>query len=106
GINVSSFRQSYQDPKEYLNDRFGGRTGFAHDFDPHSTMSVEGEVNTALTAVGGLSFGAAITIANETDGYSTTTGDTFLEDLDIPQSRDAWVTGSFNLIRIDGLTAA
>ena len=106
GINISSFRQSFQNEKEWLPDRFGGRTGFAHDFDPHSTMTIEGEISTALGSVMSAAFGTAITVANETDGYDTTTGDTFLEDIEESQDRGGWATASLTLIRCAGVTVS
>ena len=106
GINISSFRQSYQNEKEWLPDRFGGRTGFAHNYDPHSTMTIEGEISTALGAVMSAAFGTALTVANQTDGYDTTTGDTFLEDIEESQDRGGWATASLNLIRVSGVTVA
>ena len=104
GINLSSNRERFDNPKEYLMDRFGGRIGFAYDFDDSSTVTMEGETTTALNVVGAVSFGAAITVANQLDGYGITTGSYFMDDVEINQSRD-WSTATINLTRISGFTA-
>ena len=105
-INISSFRERFENPKEYIFDIYGGRTGFAHDFDPNSTVTIEGEVTTALTGVFGASFGAALTVANSTDGYDTTTGDYLLDDIELSASRDSFQSATLNLTRLNGVTVA
>lgn len=104
GINVSSFRESFENPKEYIFDRYGGRTGYAYDYDPSSSVTIEGEVTTATDAIMGASFGAAITIANSADAYGTATGDYTLDSLEYSASRDGFQTASINLTRLDGVT--
>lgn len=106
GINISGFRERFENPKEYILDRFGGRTGFATDYDASSTVTIDGEVNTALTAVLGVAFSVAQTVANSTDGYGLSTGDYLLDDLEISQERGSMVTASINLTRVEGLTVA
>jgi hypothetical protein len=106
GINISSFKEQFDNPMEYLLDRFNGRTGFATDYDASSTISVSGEVSTTLPLVAGLAFATAITAANQTDGYGITTGDNFLTDLGLSQDRGSWQTADYNLTRVEGLTAA
>ncbi len=105
-INVISFRERFENPKEYILDRFGGRTGFATDYDASSVISVEGEISTATDGVLGAAFATAITIANQTDGYGLTTGDNFLDDIEVSMDRGAFKTASLNLTRVEGLTAA
>jgi hypothetical protein len=106
GINISSFRERFDNPKEYIFDRYGGRTGYAYDYDPSSTATLEGEIKTALTAVFSASYGAALTVANATDAYGTTTGDYTLDDLELSASRDAFQSASITLTRLDGVTVA
>lgn len=106
GISIGSFRERFENPKEYILDRFGGRTGFATDFDASSTVTIDGEVNTALDAVLGVAFATAETVANATDGYGITTGDYLLDDIEITQDRGSFVSASINLTRVEGLTVA
>lgn len=106
GINVSSFRERFENPKEYIFDRYGGRTGYAYDYDPSSTVTIEGEVVTATDSIMGASFGAAITVANSIDAYGTTTGDYTLDDLEYSAGRDGFQTATLNLTRLDGVTVA
>ena len=69
-------------------------------------MTIEGEISTALGSVMSAAFGTALTVANETDAYDTTTGDTFLEDIEESQDRGGWATASLTLIRVSGVTVA
>jgi len=106
GINISSFRERFENPKEYIFDRYGGRTGYAYDYDPSSTATIEGEIKTALDSVFSASYGAALTVANATDAYGTATGDYTLDDLELSASRDAFQSASITLTRLDGVTVA
>lgn len=106
GINISSNRERFENPKEYILDRFGGRTGLTTDYDKSSATTIEGETSTALNVVAAVSFATAITVANEQDGYGITTGDYFLDDIEVSQSREAFTTATINLTRVSGLTAA
>ena len=104
GINVGSFSESFENPKEYLLDRFGGRVGFATDYDKSSTCSITGETSTAATAVMAVAQATATTIANQTDGYGVTTGDNYLDSIELSQDRGAWMTASLSFTRVSGLT--
>lgn len=105
GINLGDYSQNHQDPMDWLRDRFGGRIGFAHDYDPSIEISMSGECNTAdFTTVFGASFGAAVTTANKFFGYGTATGDVYLTDLSINQPRDAYANADASLVIVDGLT--
>jgi hypothetical protein len=108
GINISSFRERFDNPKEYIFDRYGGRTGYAYDYDPSSTATLEGEIKTALDSVFSASYGAALTVANSTSAaaYGTSTGDYTLDDLELSASRDAFQSASLTLTRLDGVTVA
>ena len=106
GINISSFSESFSNEKALILDRFGGTTGFATDFDPQSTVSIEGEITTSLDAVMSAAFATALTIANSTDGYDSTSGDYFLESIELSASRDAFQTASIEAVRYNGVTAA
>lgn len=105
GINISSFTESFSNEKALILDRFGGTTGFATDFDPQSTVSIEGEIVTTPDAVMSAAYATAMTIANSTDGYSTTTGDYFLESIELSASRDAFQSASIEAVRYNGVTA-
>ena len=106
GINITSHKERFDDPKEYIEDRFGGRTGFAHAYDKSTTTSIEGETTTALDVVMAIAYATAFTVANEVDGYGVTTGDQLLDDIEVSQSRGAWTTASANLTRLSGVTVA
>lgn len=104
GINIGSFSESFENPKDFLLDRWGGRQpGFATDFDKSSTASIEGETITTLDAVMGVAYATSVTLANSTDGYGVTSGDYWLESIEISQERESWTSASLSFIRIDGL---
>lgn len=105
-INISSYTERFENPKEYILDRFGGRTGFAHDFDPSSTVTLSGEVTTSNELVLGVAFGVAQTVANSIDGYDVTTGDYLLDDIEISLERGSFRQATANLTRVSGLTVA
>ena len=106
GINISSERERFENPKEYILDRFGGRTGFAFDFDKSSSVTIEGETSTANSAVLAVAFGTALTVANQISGYGVTTGDYLLDDIEVSLARESFVTSTANLTRVSGLTVA
>ncbi len=105
GINISSFSESFSNEKALILDRFGGTTGFATDFDPQSTVSIEGEVTTSLDAVMSAAYATASTIANSTDAYGSTTGDYFLESIELSAGRDSFQSASIEYVRYNGVTA-
>lgn len=108
GINLGDYSQNHQDPMDFLRDRFGGRIGFAHDYDPSIEISISGETNTAAFATGvfGASYGAAVTVANKFFGYGTATGDAYMTDLSINQPRDGFANADISLLIVDALTTA
>lgn len=104
-INVESVEQTWNNPKDYALDRYGGRVGYATNYDPDSTVTVSGEVSTAaLTGVFGAAWATGLTIANATSGFGVTTGGWYLENLSITQNRGGFQTASMDAIRIPGLT--
>lgn len=105
GINIARSSQSWNNPKEYVMDRYGGRTGFATDYDPDSTISSEGEANTVTyDLVMGVAFASASTVANSLDGYGVSSGGWYLDDITLSHDRGTWVSASLNHTRIPGLT--
>lgn len=105
GINIGSYSESFDNPKDYLLDRWGGRQpGFATDFDKSSTASIEGETITSLDTVMGVAYATATTIANSITGYGVATGEYFMDSIEISQERESWTSASLEFTRIDGLT--
>lgn len=101
GINIESYRQRWEDPKEYVRNISDSRTGFARNFDPSSTCTIAGEVNTAtLPVVLGVAFGVAETIANSIDGYGVTAGGWYLDDIEISSDRGSFISTAANLTRL------
>jgi hypothetical protein len=100
GINIESYEQSFSDEKVYVENKAGSRTGLVHNFNVESTIAIQGEVNTAMTAVLGVAFGVAETVAGIVTGYGVTAGTVLLEDLSISQNRGSLATASANLVRI------
>lgn len=99
GINIESYDQSFSDEKLYIENKAGSRTGLVHNFNVESTIAIQGEVNTAMTAVLGVAFGVAETVAGLISGYGTAAGTVLLEDLSISQNRGSLASASANLVR-------
>ena len=106
GINISTFTQRFENPKEYLLDQYGGRQGFSTDFDASATYTLAGEITTADSAVMGVAFSTAETLANDVSGYGLTTGDVLLDDIQISLDRGTWRQATLNFTKIEGLTVA
>lgn len=105
-INIGSYRQRFEDPKTYIEDKAGSRTGFAHNYDPNSSCTITGETNVStLQSTLGVAFGIAETVGNEISGYGVTTGGWFLEDIEFTQDRGSLSECTANLIKITGLVA-
>jgi len=104
GINIESQTETFENPKDYILDRFGGRSGFAYNFDESSTVTLGGEVNTDDDAVLGVAFGTALTVANSTTGYGIASGGYYLDQIQISMSREAKKSASVDLTRIEGIT--
>ena len=104
GINLESQRESFANPKDYIMDIFGGRTGFATDFDESSTCTLTGETNTATDSVMGVAFSTAHTLANSTSGYGVTSGGYYLDDIELNVGRESKGQATLNLTRIVGIT--
>ena len=68
-------------------------------------MSIEGEVTTSLDAVMSAAYATASTIANSTDAYGSTTGDYFLESIELSAGRDSFQSASIEYVRYNGVTA-
>lgn len=104
-INIESYRQRFEDPKEYVQSIAGSRTGFARNFDPSSSCTISGETNTALlTGVLGVAFGTAETVANAISGYGVTAGGFYMDDIEISQDRGSFISSSVNLTRLPDIT--
>ena len=96
GINIESF----EDPMEYIEDKAGANTGFIHAFNPRNNNTISGEVNVADPAnTLGIAFGTAEVVANSVDGYGASSGDWYLDDIEIASSRGSLLSASANLTR-------
>jgi hypothetical protein len=103
-IQIGSYKQSFEDPKIYIEDKAGSRTGFVHNFDPSSSCTITGETNvSSLASTMGVAFGIAETVANNISGFGVTTGSFFLEDIEFTQDRGALSECTANLLKITGL---
>jgi hypothetical protein len=103
-IHIGSYKQSFEDPKIYIEDKAGSRTGFVHNFDPSSSCTITGETNvSSLASTMGVAFGIAETVANNISGFGVTTGSFFLEDIEFTQDRGALSECTANLLKITGL---
>jgi len=106
-IDLNSFRQRTNNPKEYIRNSDGGRIGFFHGFDAEAAITIEGNITTATAdLVMAAAFGAALTIANDYDGYGVTAGTWTLEDIETSESKGALASATLNAIRLPGLTIA
>lgn len=104
-INISDFRQGWNDEKILVENKAGSPTGFVHNFLVSSTCTITGEINTsALSGVLGVAFGTAETIANSTDGYGVSAGGWYMDDIEISQSRGALATATINFSRYPDIT--
>lgn len=107
GINIQSYSQSWEDPKDYIEDKAGSYTGFIHNFNPSTSCSISGETNVAsLADTLGVAFGVAETVANSISGYGVTTGDFYLENIEISMDRGQKATASADLIKHPEITDA
>ena len=103
-INVASYRQRIEDPKEYVQDKGGSRTGFVHNFDVSASATITGETNVAaLGDTMGVAFGVAETIANAIT-FTGATGGFYLDDIEFTQDRGSFSECTANLTRITGLS--
>lgn len=99
-INIESFEQSFEDPKEYIESKAGSNTGFVSNFNPSSSCTISGEVNTAtLDIVGGFAFASDEVIANAVDGYGTAAGGWYMENFSLSASRGSLMSASASFIR-------
>jgi hypothetical protein len=104
-INISDFRQGWTNEKIFIEDKAGSPTGFVYNFLAASTCTISGEVNTsALTAVLGVAFGTAETVANSISGYGVTAGGFYMDDIEITQSRGALATATVNFTKHPDIT--
>jgi hypothetical protein len=104
-INISDFRQGWTNEKIFIEDKGGSPTGFVYNFLTASTCTITGEINTsALSAVLGVAFGTAETIANSVSGYGITTGGFYMDDIEISQSRGALATATVNFTKHPDIT--
>jgi len=104
-INISDFRQGWTNEKIFIEDKGGSPTGFVYNFLAASTCTITGEINTsALSAVLGVAFGTAETVANSVSGYGVTTGGFYMDDIEISQSRGALATATVNFTKHPDIT--
>ena len=96
-FNITSFRQSWQDPKTYFEDEDQTKIGFWAGYDKSVSVSVEGEITTSLTAIPvQLACAGTVTCANLISGYGITSGGLYLDDFEVNLSRGAINSFSFN----------
>lgn len=104
-INIESYRQRWEDPKEYVQSIAGSRTGFARNFDPSTSATISGETNTSdLAGVLGVAFGTAETVANAISGYGVTAGGFYMDDIEISQDRGSFISATVNLTKVPDIT--
>jgi len=103
-INISDFRQGWTNEKIFIEDKVGSPTGFVYNFLAASTCTITGEITSALSAVLGVAFGTAETIANSVSGYGVTTGGFYMDDIEISQSRGALATATVNFTKHPDIT--
>ena len=105
GLNIKSYTQRTEDPKEYVTDKDGAPTGFYHCFGKKQTGTIEGEIITTIDGVlGGLTdFGAALTLANPYDGYGVTEGDWFVDDVETSEAESEVCSATVNITRHPGI---
>jgi hypothetical protein len=104
-INISDFRQGWTNEKIFIEDKGGSPTGFVYNFLAASTCTITGEIATsALSAVLGVAFGTAETVANSVSGYGVTTGGFYMDDIEISQSRGALATATVNFTKHPDIT--
>jgi hypothetical protein len=107
GINIESFTQRWENPREYVQDKVGSNTGFVHNFNPSSTCTISGEINVAAVEDSlGVAWGVAETVANAVDGFGVTAGDWFLDSPEYSANRGSLQTFSADLIRHPEITVA
>jgi len=104
GIKVSSVVTNFRDEKLYSRDRFGGRDGFAHDFDAERVVTVSGEI--AGEILGDVVFGAAATIANMRTGFGITDGDPTLDDATITEDRGEFQSVTMTFTALKGVSVS
>ena len=103
GIRLSNIQHSYDNPMDHCFDQWGGRDGFAVDFDKSVTTTMDGEWAGGFTAT----FGVAATIANAPPSrYGITPGDHFLVNGTVQEDRGTWKSENLEFLSIEGLTAA
>lgn len=104
-IDLESFRQTTRDPKEFIRNADGSRTGFFHCFDAEQTATITGNIITDPDGVMGVAFGASLTIANAYSGYGVTAGAWYLEDVETSEQKGVIATATINVMRTPTLLA-
>lgn len=104
-LNIATQTQTWENPKELILDRFGGRTGWAEDFDISSPMTITGETSTAtVAAVAGAAWATALTLANADAAIFGVTGGQYMESISIEKTRDGFQNATLNTLAIGGIT--
>lgn len=101
GINIKSYRQRTEDPKELVRSPDGSPYGFYHCTDLRQEGTIEGEIVTDIDAVigGWTSFGVPLTLANPYDGYGVSTGDWYPVDVETNEEEGETCTATINIER-------
>jgi len=101
GINIKSYRQRTEDPREYIRDSDGTPTGFFHCFYLRQEATIEGEIITSIDAVlgGWTSFGTALTLANPYNGYGVSSGDWYPLDIETSEEEGEICSATINMER-------
>ena len=97
-IAVSSYSQSWEDEKLFVQNKGGSNTGFVHGFNISTTATISGETNVAsLQDTMGVAFGVAETVANSISGFGVTAGGFYMDTIEISQERGALSTATVTL---------
>ena len=103
-LNIESQDQSWANDMEFIEDRFGGQTGWAEDFQVTSDITITGETNTAVASAGGFAWGSALTLANQETGTFGVTGGAYARGFSLSKNRGSFQSATINCQIIGGIT--
>lgn len=103
-LNIATQGQTWDNPKEFVQDRFGGRTGWAYDFDASSSITITGETSGNVADVGGFTFATALTLANVDAATFGVTGGAYGDSITIDKDRGAFQSATINATAIGGIS--
>lgn len=99
-FDITSYRQRWEDPKDFKLDADETPVGFWAGHKKVSSISVEGEITTALTAVPvQVCCSGTVTMANLIDGYGVAAGGLYFDDMEISLGRAEIANFSLNCRR-------